>query len=165
MWRFRRLCEQHKDRIYTYARYYLGNREDAEDATQEVLLRLWRHGRGLPAEDLPRWLTRVARNLCFDVLRRRRKQAPMDDRALAKRPATGPDPERDLQSAQFRRRLEEALGRLDETQRSIVILRHIQGYSYSEIAAALDMPLNTVKVYLHRARRHLRHLLQEDQTP
>ena len=43
---FRRLCDQHRDRIFTYACYWLGNREDAEDATQEVLLRLWDSGQG-----------------------------------------------------------------------------------------------------------------------
>ena len=107
MRRFRQLCEEHRHRVYTFARYYLGNREDAEDATQEVLLRLWRHGLELPAADLPRWITRVARNACLDLLRRRRTRREVEDPPeLA---TAGPGPDAALEAAQFRRRLEEAV--------------------------------------------------------
>jgi RNA polymerase sigma-70 factor, ECF subfamily len=159
MRRFRQLCQQHRQRIYTYARYYLGNAEDAEDATQEVLLRLWRQGQEVEEADVPRWLTRVARNVSLDQLRRRgtrrEVEAPVD---LA---TTAPGPVEELERAEFSRRLQEAIARLDETPRSLVVLRDIQGQSYDEIAQALDMPLNRVKVYLHRARQRLRQILRE----
>lgn len=71
MRRFRKICERHRDRIFTFACYYLGNREDAEDVTQEVLLRLWENWRSIEPEGLPAWITRVARNACLDALRRR----------------------------------------------------------------------------------------------
>ena len=159
MKRFRQLCQQHRQRIFTYARYYLGNSEDAEDATQEVLLRLWRQGEGIGPADVPRWLTRVARNICLDQLRRRRTRRETEPPPDLSGGAPGPAEE--LERAEFRRRLQRALEGLEETQRSLVVLRDIQGLSYDEIAQALDMPLNRVKVYLHRARQKLRRILRE----
>jgi RNA polymerase sigma-70 factor (ECF subfamily) len=73
----------------------------------------------------------------------------------------GPTPERSAQTSLFRERLQDALDRLGEPHRSIVVLREIQGYKYDEIAETLKLPLNTVKVYLHRARKALREDLGE----
>ena len=68
-----------------------------------------------------------------------------------------------MQAAEFRLRLGQALTELEETQRAIVVLREIQGCKYEQIAEALEIPLNTVKVYLHRARKALRKRLQENE--
>ena len=70
-------------------------------------------------------------------------------------------PERQAEAADFRRHLEEALRDVAEPYRSIVILREIEQLQYEEIATAMAMPLNTVKVYLHRGRRMLRTKLRE----
>ncbi|HVT18933.1 MAG TPA: sigma-70 family RNA polymerase sigma factor [Thermoanaerobaculia bacterium] len=69
---FEAAVRRHQRRVYTFARYLLASREEAEDVTQEVLLRLWRHGESLDPEMLTGWLLRVTRNACFDLLRRRR---------------------------------------------------------------------------------------------
>ena len=156
MGRFRRLCQEHRDRIYTFAFYYMGNREDAEDITQEVLFRLWHHGLCMDDESVAAWLTRVARNACLDALRQRRRYRPVfstqdPEPVLAVEPV----------DVDLRRQLEAALTRLESPLREIVILREIQGLSYREISQSLKLPLNTVKVYLHRGRRRLRDLLQE----
>jgi RNA polymerase sigma-70 factor (ECF subfamily) len=160
MGRFRRLCQEHRDRIYTFAFYYMGNREDAEDITQEVLFRLWHHGLRIDDESVAAWLTRVARNACLDALRQRRRYRSV---------VSTQDPEPVLQrtpaveagDVDLRRQLEAALTRLETPLREIVIMREIQDLSYREISQSLELPLNTVKVYLHRGRRRLRALLQE----
>ena len=160
MGRFRRLCQEHRDRIYTFAFYYMGNREDAEDITQEVLFRLWHHGLRMDDNGVAAWLTRVARNACLDALRQRSRYRSV---------VSAQDPEPVLQlipavetvDVDLRRQLEAALTRLESPLREIVILREIQGLSYREISQSLKLPLNTVKVYLHRGRRRLRALLQE----
>ena len=160
MGRFRQLCREHRDRIYTFAWYYMGNREDAEDITQEVLLRLWRHRPSNDAEGAAAWLTRVARNACLDALRRRRSYRAVisaQDPEPALRQARASGSER----AELQLNLEAALTRLDSPYREIVILREIQGLPYGDISRSLDLPLNTVKVYLHRGRKRLRALLQE----
>src|SRR5215467_13911873 len=68
---FRILCERHSDEIYRYARSLLANQADAEDATQEVLLRLWRHLPRLNPFNLRAWLLQTARCYCLDQIRRR----------------------------------------------------------------------------------------------
>ena len=166
---FQAAMRRHRDDVYTFACYYLRHREDAEDVTQEVLIRLWKHWRRLDGEQVTAWLRRVTRNACCDLVRRRRTEsrrpetlARFDD-SEAERVADGePGPHAEAEAADFRRRLTAALRELPEPHRSIVILREIQGLKYDEIAATLDKPLNTIKVYLHRGRKMLREHLQEE---
>jgi RNA polymerase sigma-70 factor (ECF subfamily) len=163
---FQELVRLHRDRVFSVAFYSLKNREDAEDVTQEVLIRMWNHWRRLEGEHLQAWLLRVTRNACVDAVRRRqtrrRHEADGDDAAIEAAPGGGSDPERDAESADFRRCLTTALAGLPEPYRSIVILREIQDLAYDEIAAAVNKPLNTVKVYLHRGRKMLRDRLREE---
>jgi RNA polymerase sigma-70 factor (ECF subfamily) len=65
--RFKEAIEQHRDRVYTLAYYHLGHSQEAEDVTQEALVRLWEHSEEVGARESPRpWLIRVTRNLCVD---------------------------------------------------------------------------------------------------
>ena len=133
--------------------------------TQEVLLRLFRHRRRLDPERLGSWLLKVTRNACYDLLRRRRGRTgdlPLDGETVEVADDAMPTPEERAGAAAFRRRLCDELGRLAEPYRSVVILREIEGLAYREIAEALEMPLNTVRVNLHRGRRKLRQRLRED---
>src|SRR5262245_32625817 len=72
---FKILCERHSDEIYRYARALLANQADAEDAAQEVLLRLWRHLPRLNPFNLRAWLFQTTRCYCLDQIRRRRHRA------------------------------------------------------------------------------------------
>src|SRR5256885_14764275 len=86
---FKILCQRHRDEIYRYACALLANRADAEDATQEVLLRLWNHLPRLNPFNLRAWLLRTTRHYCLDQIRRRSNaNAPMlmDDDILDERP-------------------------------------------------------------------------------
>lgn len=164
--RFEEAVERHQHRVFTLAFYLLSNREEAEDVTQEVLLKLWRNRRRVDAERLGGWLLRVTRNASYDLLRSRRRNAA---RTAALEPRSeavadgAPDPEARAAAAGFRRRVETAMRALAEPYRSVVILREIQGLAYAEIAEALEMPLNSVRVTLHRARRKLREALTESE--
>ncbi len=158
--------QRHQRKVYTFARYYLGQAEEAEDITQEVFLKLWRNSRQLDAEGTRAWLLKVTRNACYDRLRRRRTAARVfaDDSetpAAEKVTAADPDPEARAAAADYRRHLHAALEQLTDPMKSIVILREIQGLKYQEIAEALGVPLNTVRVYLHRGRARLREQLKE----
>lgn len=158
--RFERLVHQYQHRVYGFARYFLGRQMLAEDVTQEVLLKLWEHLDEVDEDRLLGWLLRVTRNACVDKVRKNtsyRKvvaQAPEDglDHALD----DGLTPDAEAEAADFQRHLTRALARLAEPYRSIVILREVQDMKYEEISGAMDLPLNTVKVYLHRARKMLR---------
>ncbi|MCP4655869.1 MAG: RNA polymerase sigma factor [bacterium] len=163
---FQDLVSRHRDRIFTFAFYSLKNREDAEDVTQEVLIRLWKHRHRLADDYLTAWILRVTRNACCDVVRRRRvRQGRIEEHAhqpeIDSMPSHDPDPHSHAEAADFRRRLRAALSTLPEPHRSIVVLREIQGLKYDEIAATVGKPLNTIKVYLHRGRKLLREQLRE----
>ena len=161
---FEEAARRHQGRVYTFAHYFLGNREEAEDVTQEVLLRLWRHGLELADEAVRPWLLRVTRNACYDLLRRRRLpvNSPAGlDTLPAETAGAEPDPESRAAAAALGRRLRAELDRLEEPYKSVLILREIQELQYQEISDALEIPLNTVRVYIHRGRRRLREQLKE----
>lgn len=163
---FEAAVERHQRKVYTFARYYLGKTEEAEDITQEVLLKLWQNRRRIDAEGTRAWLLQVTRNACYDRLRRHRSATRVfaedpEERAAAKAPDPEPGPEALAAAADFKRHLTGALEQLADPMKSIVILREIQGLKYQEIADALDVPLNTVRVYLHRGRQRLREQLRE----
>lgn len=158
---FEAAVARHQRRVFSFAHYFLGNPSEAEDVVQEVLLRLWQNWHKLDTERLEPWLTRVTRNACYDLLRKRRStsryMAPdTDDDVTDRAPSNRPSPEAKAEASDFRKHLLAALRKLDEPMRSILILREIQGLKYQEIADILEMPINTVRVYLHRGRQRLR---------
>jgi len=164
---FTKLAEDYRDRVYTFAMYSLRQREEAEDVTQEVLVKLWQRAgqAGFDLENVGAWVMRVARNAVIDVIRRRRTRtaviADEVDFDLATHYTPGPaDTGNGVESREFREALEAALARMDDPYRSILVMREVQGLQYQEICDALEIPLNTVKVYLHRGRRMLREALK-----
>jgi RNA polymerase sigma-70 factor (ECF subfamily) len=153
--------------IYTYARYSLRHREDAEDVTQEVLVRLWSHRDAIEPERMRGWVMQVARNLVIDVARRRRARAAViADGAEAETSAAmiagHETADGALAHGELRDMLDRAIAGLNEPYRSIVVMREIQGLAYDDIATGMGMPLGTIKVYLHRARRVLRDAVQRE---
>lgn len=163
---FEAAVRRHQRRVFTFARYYLGNCEEAEDITQDVLLKLWRMQRKIDIAGQQAWLLKVTRNACFDRLRRRRTAARIFVESAAESVAAGvaggdPDPEAAAAATDLRRHLQRALEQLNDPMKSIVILREVQGLRYQEIAEVLGIPLSTVRVYLHRGRRRLREQLRE----
>jgi RNA polymerase sigma-70 factor (ECF subfamily) len=162
--KYESLVERNKDRVYRYAAYLVGNREDAEDITQEVFIRMWNHRHEIKVARAGSWLLRVTRNASLDAIRRRKlrtRSVLTDQQAVDVAPERTTSPYDMAEASRFRALLNAAITRLPETQRSIVVLREMEGLQYEEISAALDMPLNTVKVYLHRARIALRRELQD----
>ena len=162
---FRRLADEHGGRIYTLALYLVGRREDAEDIAQEVLVRWWRNRDRIDPVKTRAWLAQVTRNLAIDASRQRRLRAAVfvdgvDAEAAGVAIAVDASPDRAAINGELRTALEAAIARLEEPYRSILVMREIQDCPYQEIATVLGMPLGTVKVYLHRARRRLREALR-----
>lgn len=158
---FHSLVREHRDRVFNLAYYSLRHREDAEDVTQEVLIRLWNHRRTLEAPAVTAWLIKVTRNACYDLLRRhvvrrRHFDEGREDDTLEAVAADRPDPHDHAEASDFRQHLETALRRLPEHYRTVLILREIEGLKYDEIADATGRPLSSVKVILHRGRKMLR---------
>ena len=155
------LVQTHADLAFRVALRVVGDREDAADAAQDALVKVWRHAATAPAGHERAWVARVARNAALDLLRRRAvRPRPLMGDALVDDVSTTPLPDDVSESSELRREIEAAIGQLDEPFRSIIVLREIEGLAYNEIADALDLPLNTLKVYLHRARRRLQAALR-----
>lgn len=162
---FQLLCQRHRDDLFRYTRSLLANAADAEDATQEVLVRLWHHLPTLRLLNLRGWLFRTARNHCLDQLRRRTPAAgPAEEEALAEAAdERTPDPSSAADTGSRLRQAHEALRRLPESLRSVFVLYEVNGLRYREIAATLDLPINTVKVRLLRARQQLTQILRKEE--
>ena len=141
----------------------LGSYDDARDVSQDVLIRLWRHRDPIPEAKVLPWLMRVTRNACIDVLRRRKMVRELTVNGADVEDISHDEltPSERMEQEDERRLVEQALDQLSEPYRSIVILRELQHLKYEEISGAMDMPMNTVKVYLHRGRKMLREQLSE----
>ena len=158
---------EHGSRVFTLAVYLLNHREEAEDVTQEVLVRFWQRGSDVDPQRIGAWLMRVTRNRCIDVIRSRSTAGNPSLQREGGRSLEGavdgrPGPDARVCASELGSKIHEALSGLSEPYRSVVVLREIQGLSYGEIRNVLDMPLNTVRVTLHRGRRRLREALREE---
>ncbi len=131
---FKVLCHRYSDEIYRYARSLLANQADAEDATQEVLLRLWNHLPTIRPFKLRAWLLRTTRCYCLDQIRRRSNPATpllVGDEVLDERPdELAADPSL---AADSNLRLEQARNsvlKLPENLRSVFVLYEVNGLRY-----------------------------------
>ena len=162
--RSKKIVRQHKDRIYTQAYYFLGSHDEAEDVTQEVLLKIWERLDDLPRTHTTAWIMKVTRNLCIDYVRQRQRTARLFDGedgedGSAETWIAVSNPEVEAERNEMQHHIEREIQTLPEPLRSVVILREIQGLTYEEVARAMSIPLNSVKVYLYRGRRILREKL------
>jgi RNA polymerase sigma factor (sigma-70 family) len=156
----RELYERYARQIYSYCLHQLGNREEAEDATQSTFLNAFRGlQRGVDPEFESAWLYKIAQNVCLtrqrSSSRRRRVETPGDLEAMQDYvPAHQADSDELI-------RLPEALESMPEQQRRALLLREWQGLSYKEIAEELDVSQAAVETLLFRARRTLASGLEE----
>jgi RNA polymerase sigma-70 factor (ECF subfamily) len=140
----------------------LGDRGEAEDVLQEVFLQIWkkagdfdeRRGHALP------WMATVARNRALDRLSTRRSRQRMLGEAAAVSFVAESDPVEDASVGEEARGLHRALADLSAPQRSVLLLAYFQGFSQSQIAARLGLPLGTVKSHARLALMRLRDALR-----
>ncbi len=164
--RYRFLIQQYKNRIYTYSFYMLKNKMDADDVTQEVMIRIWKNIDSLNVFAAKTWIMKTTHNLCIDYLRKR-------SIALARELEINELVEENIETDRSEEnpylithikimalRVKEAIRQLPENLRSVFVLYEIQGLKYKEISKTFDMPMNSVKVYLLRARKKLQEELR-----
>ncbi len=152
---FGALVQQHQGRVYSFVRRLCGNPDDALDITQDTFIKAWNAlPDWRPEARFETWLLRIARNTAIDGLRRARYEPePLPDDAVLI--DHGPTPLRQLESSRSITQLEALLAQLPLTQREVLLLRELEGLSYQELAAALDISEGTVKSRLARARSAL----------
>ena len=166
---FTRLVEEHQTHVYNLCYRMLGEPEAAEDAAQESFLRAYqniqRYDRNRP---FATWLLSIAAHYCIDRLRRRKlsmfslDEENDDGVTFEIADPASPNPEAESVKREERDRLHILLKDLDATDRAAIILRYWNDYSEIEIAESLNLTVSAVKSRLHRARRALAGMWQED---
>lgn len=168
---FAQLVETYQHKIYTLTLRMAGNPDDGAELAQEAFLRAWK---GLPSfqaeSSFSTWLYRLASNVCIDFLRQEKRRRGMGMVSLDDEEGAGPGelpdqrftPEGALERRELRRAVAQGLGRLSGEHRQILILRELEGLSYGEISAVLDLEEGTVKSRIARARMALRKILLAD---
>src|ERR1043166_8368268 len=174
---FERLVERTQRQAYNMAYRMTGNRDDAEDLTQEAYLRAYRsfgtYNRQLPFES---WYFRILSNLFIDLMRRRPKQKPLsldqpvgdeenDDNMLLQIPDEQANPERNLMDQVMDEKLQKALKALPEAFRAAVLLCDVEGKTYEEIAQIMGSSIGTVRSRIHRGRTLLRRAMMAPAKP
>lgn len=153
---FAALIRRHQGLVLSIAYRYLGSRPDAEDAAQEVFLRLWGAARRYkPQADLAAYLRTITVNLCLDQRRTGRFLVFSDPGE----PAGTHDPHTDLQDAERKATVGRALLSLPPAQRMAVLLFHMEGLSVREVAGLLEVSPKAAESLLSRARASLRQRL------
>lgn len=171
---FRELIRRYQRPVFSLVYRMLRDKELAEDLSQETFIKVLNHIDSYrPEHKFSSWIFKIANNAAIDRLRRKELDtlsldgAP--DAVTSERregtslqlPHAGESPLEELEARELGSQIEQAIARLRPEYRSCILLRHVEGYAYEEIAEMLDLPLGTVKTYIHRARSQLRALLEE----
>ncbi|MBR1850448.1 MAG: RNA polymerase sigma factor [Bacteroidales bacterium] len=140
------------DGLYRFALRYTGDGDASRDAVQDSFVVLWEHRREVSAEGAKAYLYRV---LYYRLVDAHRREQHFDRVA-------SPEPQVQANNAfELHDSLQQALDALNEVQRSLVLLRDLEGYSYKEMAAMLSLSEQQVMVYLYRARKTMKQILNE----
>jgi RNA polymerase sigma-70 factor (ECF subfamily) len=156
----------HSARVFRLAYRLTGNRHDAEDLTQDVFVRVFRSLADYTPGTFEGWLHRITTNLFLDSVRRKariRFDALPDDAERV--PGNTPSPATEIDERLFDPDVQRALDALPPEFRAAVVLCDIEGLSYEEIAATLDVKLGTVRSRIHRGRAQLRAALAQSYGP
>lgn len=157
---FEGLLAPHIEQLYRLAYRFTGDRHNAEDLVQELLVKLYPKRHELEGiEALRPWLMRSLYHLFIDTTRKDKRSpslADVDDEVLDTLPGHELGPEQRLGNEQLQQQLKSALDRLNPDQRVLLSLHDIEGYTLPELEELLDTPLGTLKSRLHRARAQMR---------
>lgn len=166
---FGELVDRYRARIFSFILRMVKNHEEANDVAQEVFVKLYRSLDTYdPSRNFSSWLFKIAQNMAIDHLRKQRTDIvsldePMETETSEYRiqvASSNLSPDRELEGLEVGEALEVAIEELEPSYRSAILLRHVEGRSYDEIADILELPLGTVKTYIFRARRMLRERLK-----
>lgn len=158
---YRLLVRRYGDALHAHALRMVGSQDVAADLAQEAFVTGYRKLGSLRApERVGAWLFRILANVVRDHLRRTRRRH-ISLHVLPEIPAPQRGPDEDTVDADVRTRVRQALAKLTPEQQEAFVLKHVEGRSYEEIAAVMDLSVAALKMRVHRAREALQGLLKE----
>lgn len=170
---YRELLDRYQRPVFSIIFRMIRDREQAEDLAQETFVRVFNHiGRYDPRYKFSSWIFKIATNLTIDWIRRKelktvsidgsRNAVTSDEMEASAITIVSEDenPEELLEAKELGAEIEQAIGKLRPEYRAAILLRHVEGREYQEIAEIMALPLGTVKTYIHRGRNELRDTLQ-----
>ena len=147
-----------KDNLYRFAFSILKNREDACDAVQEVVLKLWKNKNTLnKAKNIDSYSLNAVKNHCFDVLRKQKHQQNYRQAYIHE-----PIEETKFETIDFVEKLRKELHQLPIQQRMAIELKDFRGLEYEEISKIMDQNINTIRVHVSRGRKKLFEIFKEE---
>ncbi len=166
---FRELLVRYERPVFSLIYRMVRDRTLAEDLAQEAFIRAFNAiGTYKTSYKFSNWILKIANNHTIDYLRKRKLDTVSIDGSPHARTADeisqsqvvieskDENPAEYVEHRELGNQIEDAIGGLREEYRTVIVLRHVEGYAYDEIADIMDLPLGTVKTYLHRARGELR---------
>jgi RNA polymerase sigma-70 factor (ECF subfamily) len=169
---YRELLDRYQRPVFSLVYRMVRDRERAEDLSQETFIKVFNHlDRYNPSYKFSSWIFKIASNLAIDSLRKKEiktvsldgsRHAETADQAESTRitvESKDESPEERLEAKELGQEIEQAIGELRSEYRTAILLRHVEGRPYEEIAEIMGIPLGTVKTYIHRARGELRETL------
>lgn len=151
---FSELYARHSSRVYAYCRRFLGNAEEASDVFQDTFCRFYESSKkDREMTNVPAYLLRIAGNLCKNAKRSEKPNIVLEDYMVVKHEGDRHDKDELLNLIKM------SLDLLPDNYREMFILREYDGLSYQEISEVTDIPVDTVKVRLYRAKKKLRKIL------
>ncbi len=154
---FEELIHRQSRKLYGFAFRILRNREESEDAVQEVFIKLWNMGGKLDEyKSIDALAATMTRNFCIDLIRKQKKLHLSDNASGELNSITAPSPHEQMENTESGEILNTIIEGLPESYRTAVRLRDIEGASYEEIAKETDQNINTLRVTLSRARKAIR---------
>lgn len=155
---FEKLIIQHKDKLFRFAASILKDSNDAQDAVQEVVLKLWKNRRLLDnAKNLESYCMNAVKNHCFDVLR---KQKHHQNYLLAT--VHEAQEETRFDAIDLVEKLKQELHQLPDQQRMAIELKDFQGLDYEEVGDIMEQSANTIRVHVSRGRKKLFEIFKEE---
>lgn len=150
-----------QNKMYRFALSMLGDPTEAEDVTQDIILKLWEKRQELNLiENVEAWLIRAVKNKCIDRFRAKRNSEVSLDHVFHYE-SQDQSPASVTESNDLMKLIQTMMEELPDGQRDAILLRDVQGYAYEEIADELNMSLSQVKINIHRARKFLKTELQK----
>lgn len=159
---FRQLVERHHPLAYSAVRSVMGDRDDVEDVVQEVFIKVYRALATFRTDArFSTWLYRIARNEAVSAVRKRTLSGPpIEETVLESSSASRPDEQ--FRAEEEREVMSRCLEQLDDHYRTVLELRYLGERSYQEISEAMELPIGTVKSYIHRAKADLKRIMMRE---